>query len=399
MGTNEISRARFLAGAGAVVAAAVVAPVAGGAAAHAVGGAPPGGAGLGGSAQAAGGGAGRAGGSSRLGYRGVCYGVDDGETATTGWTAARMRSDLRAIACDLHASSVSVYGSGVDRLAATAAEAIERGLHVWLQPRLADVPPTDIIDHLAETGRRAERLRRQGARVVLSVGCEFVLFVPGIVPGADVLERVRNLLSGNFDPVVMARRLAAFTARAARTGRSVFHGPLTYGASYDEDVDWSMFDVVSANYYGDRPRRDLAAHLRLGKPVAVTEFGCCTYAGGAADGGMGWNVVDYDKDPPEIIGGLVRSEHDQAGFITGMLDKFEAMGLYAAMVYDFVTPDAPHRRNPRYDLDLASYSIVRAIWDTPADPAPQWHWEPKLAFHALAQRFAAAGAAAGAAAR
>jgi hypothetical protein len=359
MRTRGISRARFLAAAAALMAAPLVAGEPAPAATR-----------------------------RGLTYRGVCYGVDDGETPATGWNATRMRSDLRAIAGDLHATSVSVYGTGVDRLAATAAEAAERGLHVWLQPRLADVAPADILDHLAETGRRAERLRRAGARVVFSVGCEFVLFVPGIVPGADALERVRNLLAGNFDPVVMQRRLTGFTERAARAGRSVFHGPLTYGAAFDEEVDWSMFDLVSANYYGDRPRRDLAPHLRLGKPVAVTEFGCCTYRGAAADGGLGWDVVDYDKDPPEIIGGLVRSERTQARYLTATLEKFESMGLYAALTYDFVTPDAPHRRDPRYDLDLAAYSIVRTIWDTPTDPGPGWHWEPKLAYHALAQRFA-----------
>jgi hypothetical protein len=301
-----------------------------------------------------------------------------------------MRTDLRTIAGDLRATSVSVHGTGPDRLAATATEAADHGLHVWLQPRLADVAPADILDHLAATGRHAERLRRRGARVVLSVGCEFVLFVPGIVPGADVLERIRHLLDGTFDPVVMRRRLAGFTERAARVGRSVFHGPLTYGASYDEEVDWSRFDIVSANYYGADPRRDLAPHQRLGKPVAVTEFGCCTYQGAAADGGMGWNVVDYTKDPPEISRDLVRSERDQARCLTERLDEFEAMGLYAALVYDFVTPDAPHRADPRYDLDLASYSIVRTRWRDPADPARGWHWEPKLAYHALAQRFAAA---------
>jgi hypothetical protein len=357
MKSRGISRAQFLAAAGAVVAA----PLTGGSAS-----ASP---------------------RRQLTHRGVCYGVADGETAETGWTAARMRTDLRAIADDLHATSVSVYGTGAGRLAATAAEAADRGLHVWLQPRLADVPPADILDHLAETGRHAERLRRQGARVILSVGCEFVLFVPGIVPGADALERVRNLLAGTFDPVVMQRRLTAFTARAARVGRSVFHGTLTYGASHDEGVDWSLFDLVSADYYGDRPRRDLAPHLRLGKPVAVTEFGCCTYAGAAADGGMGWDVVDYDQDPPEIRGDLVRSERDQARYLTERLADFESMGLYAAMVYDFVTPDAPHRRDPRYDLDLASYSIVRTLWDTPEQPGPGWRWEPKLAFHALARQF------------
>jgi len=379
MDKREISRARFLTGAGVAVAATVAGPLIGGAGAWAAG------------PQVGGRGA-QAAGKKGLSWRGVCYGVEDGETATTGWSAARMRTDLRAIADDLHASSVSVYGSGVDRLAATATEAAERGLQVWLQPRLADVPPVDILEHLAETGRRAERLRRQGARVVFSVGCEFVLFVPGIVPGDNVLERVQNLLNGNFDPVVLQRRLSGFTERAARTGRSVFKGPLTYGASYDEEVDWSLFDIVSANYYGDRPRRDLAPHLSLGKPLAISEFGCCTYAGAAADGGMGWNVVDYDKDPQEIIGDLVRSEREQARFITRRLAEFESMGLYAALIYDFVTPDAPHRRNPRYDLDLAAYSLVRTIWDTPSDPAPQWHWEPKLAYRAVAQRFAAARA-------
>jgi hypothetical protein len=364
MEIRGISRGRFLAVAGAVLAAPFVA---------------------GGPAQA-----GTASSIQRhLRYRGVCYGVGDGEAPATGWTATRMRADLRAVAVDLHATSVCVYGTGVGRLAATAAEAVDRGLHVWLQPRLADVPPANILDHLAETGRAAERLRCQGARVVLSVGCEFVLFVPGIVPGADVLERVQNLLDGNFDPVVMQRRLADFTQRAARTGRSVFHGPLTYGASYDERVDWSLFDIVSANYYGDRPRRDLAPHQRIGQPVAVTEFGCCTYQGAAADGGMGWNMVDYTKNPPEIVEGLVRSEHSQARFLTQRLDDFESMGLYAALTYEFVSPDAPHRREPRYDLDMASYSIVRTVWHDPADPAGGWHWEPKIAYHALAERFAA----------
>ncbi|GIJ50575.1 hypothetical protein Val02_74610 [Virgisporangium aliadipatigenens] len=354
-----ISRARFLAAAG----AAAVAPIVAAAPAH-------------------------AGGRQRPIRRGVCYAVGDGDVPGTGWMAARMRSDLRSISRDLHANAVSVYGTGPERLAATAAEAAGHGLSVWLQPRQGDVPPADIIDHLAETGRHAERLRRGGARVVLSVGCEFVLFVPGIVPGADVLERVRNLQSGNFDPVVMQRRLAAFTARAARMGRSVFRGPLTYGASYDETVDWSLFDIISANYYGDRPRRDLAPHLRLGKPLAVTEFGCCTYEGAAANGGMGWDVVDYTREPPQIAGNLVRSEQDQARYLTDRLSDFASMDLPAAFVYDFVSPGAPHRRNPRYDLDLASYSIVRTIWADDTDPANGWRWEPKVAFDALARQFA-----------
>ncbi|CAM5745759.1 hypothetical protein STAFG_4253 [Streptomyces afghaniensis 772] len=46
------------------------------------------------------------------------------------------------------------------------------------------------------------------------------------------------------------------------------------------------------------------------------------------------------------------------------------MGLYAAMILEFISADAPHR---------------------PDDPASGWHWEPKEAFHAVARRYGAAG--------
>ncbi|MEU4170826.1 abortive phage infection protein [Streptomyces sp. NPDC026665] len=330
---------------------------------------------------------------SGLTYRGVVYEVGAGETPATAWNIRDMRTDLRAIACDLHANSVKVTGDGVGRLAATATEAAERGLNVWLEPTLGDVPEREILDHLAETGRHAERLRRQGAGVHLSVGCEFVLYVPGIVPGANVQERVENLLKGDFDPALMARRLRRFTARAAKVGRSVFHGRLTYAAAQDEDVDWRLFDLVGIDYYSffRRPSdhlRELAAYRRFGKPVAVMEFGCCTFEGAPERGGMGWDVVDYTKQPPEIKAGLVRSERAQAAYLTDVLAAFEAMGLYSAMAYTFVTRDAPHSpQDPRHDLDMASYSIVKTIENRPGDPDAGVRWEPKESFHALARQY------------
>ncbi|WP_055414010.1 MULTISPECIES: hypothetical protein [Streptomyces] len=365
-----ISRARFLAGAGAVGAAAASGALLTPSRAEAASRRGPGG----------------------LTYRGVGYEVIEGDTPATSWNATRMRKDIRVIKNDLHATSVSVFGSGVDRLKATSSEAAERGLHVWLQPRLADVSHQEILDHLAETGRHAERLRRQGARVHLSVGCEFWLFVPGIVPGDNTLERIQNILSGNYDPEKMARRLGEFTARAAKVGRSVFKGRMTYGAAQDEEVDWNLFDMVSVDYYSYFPNRadyvrELTPFLRWNKPVVISEFGTCTFKGAPEQGGMGWSVIDYDKEPPEIIGDLARSERSQAAYLTDLLAVFESMNLYAAVAYQFVAPDNPHRTNPRYDLDLASYGIVKPIWKTFDDPTPNWHWEPKEAFHALAQHY------------
>ncbi|SOE06945.1 abortive phage infection protein [Streptomyces sp. Ag109_G2-15] len=329
-----------------------------------------------------------------LGHRGVVYTVGAGGTPATGFRTARMRRDIRAIRDELHADTVDVTGDGVERLTATAAEAAERGLHVWLQPTLGDVPEPDILDHLAETGRFAERLRRQGASVDLSVGCEFWLFVPGIVPGDTVLERVQNLLDGNVDPVRMQRRLDRFTAKAAAVGRSVFHGRLSYAAAQDDVVDWRLFDIVGIDYYSYFPRRadyvrELRRYLRWGKPLAITEFGTCAYVGAPETRGMGWNIVDHDKDPEEIKGDPVRSERTQAAYLMRLLDVFSSLDLYAAMAFEFVTLDAPHRPgDPRHDLDLASYAITRTVEDRPYDPASPRHWEPKEAFHALARRYA-----------
>jgi hypothetical protein len=344
---------------------------------------------------------GRAMAASPLGltYRGVGYQVQDGETPHTGWNATRMRADMRAIAEDLHASSVSAFGDGVERLTATASEAVEHGLHVWVQPRLGDATERETLDHLAAVGEQAEQLRRQGANVELSVGAEFFLFVEGIVPGAHVLERVERMLDGRFDPVRTQRRLDRFIARAATVGRSVFGGTLSYGAAYGDKVDWNLFDVVSANYYSSLPRRagyvrELERLRRWGKPVAITEFGTCTYKGAPRRGGLGWKVVDYEQQPPRIATDLVRSERTQAVYITRLLDIFEAMRLRSATIYNFVSPDDPHRRNPRYDLDLASYGIVKPIWKTRDRPTADWHWEPKEAFHAVARHYARAKSAA-----
>jgi hypothetical protein len=376
-GTKGINRAQFLAGAAAVGLAGAVLPT--------------------GRAGAVGGG-GSQGGASRGGLtrRGVVYTLGEGETPATAFSTARMREEIRSVRDDLHADTVDVTGDGVERLTATAAEVAERGMHVWLQPTLTDHSQKDTLEHLAECGRFAERLRRQGASVEFSVGCEFWLLVPGIVPGADVMERIRNLMSGNVDWEQMQRRLDEFTAKAARVGRSVFRGRLSYAAAQDDKVDWNLFDVIGIDYYSyHRDRRqyvkELKRYLRWGKPVAITEFGACAYVGAPEAGGMGWDIVDYDKNPPEIKGDLVRSERVQAAYLTDLLDVFESMNLYAAMAFEFLTADAPHHpHDPRHDLDLASYGITKAVRDRPDDPDSPWRREPKEAFHALAQRYARA---------
>jgi hypothetical protein len=80
--------------------------------------------------------------------------------------------------------------------------------------------------------------------------------------------------------------LNAFLAEANDCVRRVFGGSVTNVSVPLETVDWSRFDFVSADLYRDARIRDeftgiVARYLAHGRPVAITEFGCCTYRGTA----------------------------------------------------------------------------------------------------------------------
>jgi hypothetical protein len=337
--------------------------------------------------------------SHGLAWRGVCY--DTGTTydpATPGltrevWDPVQIAGEIGAVRHGLHCNAITVLGSDVERLATSAALALRLGLRTLIQPRLFDFPQGEVLDHLARTARTAERLRRRHRRpgVVLVVGCEAVLFTPGIVPGNGFYERVEYLTEHPEELPAILARLDAFLDKAVTVARRNFHGPITYGAAAGlEDVDWSRFDLVGLDYYDYHPttaehRLALATYRRWNKPIMILEFGCCTFTGAAEAGGMGWDVIDYTKDPPEIPDGVVRDEAEQARHLVRMLGVFDDLGLYGASIYNFISPDMPHSPVRRYDLDIASYSLVETIREEFADPASPYHWRPKQSFHAVAR--------------
>lgn len=330
-----------------------------------------------------------------LTYRGVTYdtGTDHfGSLTRPVWTDALMTGDVRAIDERMRCNSVSVFGTEVGRLVATSTAALERGLQVSIQPRLYDRPQAEILDHLARTARAAERLRiGYGPEVVLIIGCEYILFTPGIVPGENFLDRIRFLTEETYDFAVILGRLNAFIGQAVAVARRHFHGRITYGAAAGlEQINWNLFDVVGLDYYSyHRKRSDHTAELlpyrRWNKPIMILEFGCSTYRGAAERGGMGWDIIDWEKPVPEIIGNPVRSEREQADHIANMLEVFEHQGFLGASAYTFISPDSPHSPIPRYDLDMASFGLVKVIRRDHADPASPYRWEPKLSFHAVAR--------------
>ena len=301
-----------------------------------------------------------------------------------------MRGEIRAIRDRLNANWISVYGSDVGRLAETAEEALRRGMKVSLQPRAFDEPQAAGLDQLRQTAVQAERLRRRYApEMILVIGCEFMLFTPGIVPGANFFERVEYLTKGEFDMAELQRKLRVYVAKAVKVARSNFHGRITYGAASDlEQIDWSLFDIVGLDYYSyheDRAghTKELAPFRRWNKPIMILEFGCCTFTGAPELGGMGWEIVDFEKDPPEIKPGYFRDEAEQARHLRTMLEVFTDEGFLGASPYTFISPDAPHRKERKYDEDIAAFSLCKVIRDRSNDPGSPYRWEPKKSFDAV----------------
>lgn len=332
-----------------------------------------------------------------LRHRGINYdtGINyaAGSLSRPGWDAAAVGRDLDTIAGTLHCTAVNVFGSDLDRVASCARMAAERGLDVWIQPRLIDRPPAEVLDHLQRAAEIAERLRRSGATVLLHVGCELSVFLPGVVPGADYPERIARLIEDG-PSAEQNRRLNDHLAQARSRARAAFGGPVGYAAGEWEAVDWSGFDVVGMNLYREDANaahyvdtlRGLRAH---GRPAVVTEFGCCAYAGADSAGGAGHELVDFDTDPPTVDPAIPRDEALQAAHLAEMIELYRREDLDGCFVYAFSEPTNPYSDDPRHDLDKASYGVVRTLRDPAGTGA---RWEPKAAFTQLARSYGALAA-------
>ncbi|HEX5598553.1 MAG TPA: hypothetical protein VFX61_21420 [Micromonosporaceae bacterium] len=145
---------------------------------------------------------------------------------------------------------------------------------------------------------------------------------------------------------------------------------------------------VSADQFADGVRNLVAQ----GKPVAITEFGAASYRGADDRGARGLEIVEHDEDtrvPIRLDGEYVRDEAGQAAYLRELLEAFEAGGIDSAFVFTFALYDYPHRPDgdPRNDLDLASYGIVKVFDDRHGDTYPDMPWEPKAAFTAIAEHY------------
>lgn len=297
-----------------------------------------------------------------------------------------VRHDMQAIS-ELGANAVRIEGQEIDRLIVATRAAHDAGLSVFLSPWKMDAGFRETLEYVSTCAAAAEQLRSEGAEIVFIVGCEYTIFSDGIYPGSGVYERgawaYRKLRDGGGeregggwpdspeglpDPFPeKATQLNGVLAALAEASRQSFDGPITYSAAIFEDVDWSIFDMVGVNYYREtQTDEEYVAGLdyfrQWGKPIAIPEFGCCTYKGAAARGGRGFLVLQGTTEDGVGLfeGGVVptRDETEQADYIERQFRLFAKADVSAAFVFVFAYSPYPTGEGAK-DLDLASYSMVK----------------------------------------
>lgn len=328
-----------------------------------------------------------------MNIRGINYDVGTeyrrGESSRALWSPSDVVRDLRVIRDELSCTSVNLYGTSPGRLHEGARLAIGEGLGVSLQLRSIDGSREDMLACVRDAAGVAAQL---SGDVTLNVGCEATLFTRGFIPGRTFRRRIRNLILMLPLLSFVNARLNRHLAEAARIARDHFTGPVTYSAGVWETVDWTPFDLVGVNLYRDRwNERTYAADLRglasHGKPVVITEFGCAAFEGAGRRGGGAWMAVDFDAAPQVVKPGYRRDEMVQANLLGELLDLFVDAGIHGAYVFDFMQPAFPHAADPRADLDMAAYGLVKIHPIEPGDTSIVW--ERKAGFDAVATRYQA----------
>ncbi|WP_405803281.1 hypothetical protein [Streptomyces sp. NBC_01187] len=331
--------------------------------------------------------------------RGISYDtgfVRNGASSRKLFDPETVRRELRIIRDDLRCDAVRVMGGDPERVELAAGYAADLGLEVWFSPYPLELTAEEMLELFADCAERAERLRQRGAEVVFVAGAELSLMDKGFLPGESTEERVALL--SRTDSVrehigEVGVRVNEFLGKAVALVRERFGGKVTYAAVPFERVDWAPFDIVSLDLYRSAETADRFAEgvhdlTARGKPVAITEFGSAGYHGAGERGAHGLEIVEYDEDasPLRLKGEYARDEAGQAAYLRELLEAFDAGGIDSTFVFTFALYDHVHRPDgdPRDDLDLASYGIVKVFEDRLGTTYPDMPWEPKAAFTALA---------------
>ena len=305
--------------------------------------------------------------------------------------------EMQIIKNDLHCNAVRITGGDADRLETTAKLAAGTGLQIWYCPFTCNLTEEELQHFLVDAAERAERIRGMGAEVVFLTGSEITFFTKGFFSDDEINDRVELFKDpGKLREKIPEVRvkLNAFLSEIVPLVRKKFHGKISYASIPFEGVDWMLFDIISTDgayrTAATKPffQKSIRSLVSQGKPVAITEFGCGTFTGAgdkAAD--SVWLIDWVDGKPHKLSGSFVRDEKEQASYILELLQIFDAEKVEAVFVTSFAAYSLPHREDPIYDLDMASYGVVKVYEDKFGETYPDLRWEPKESFYALAEYY------------
>lgn len=335
-------------------------------------------------------------------YKGINY--DTGTRTLTGRVTREIfdltvvSKEIAIIKNELHCNAIRISGFDIERVVKTAEIALKEGLTVWFSPCLQYENPENVLKYIIQSAMAAEKLRAEFSHVIFVAGCELTLFASGFVKGDTGEQRIKNL----FRPRSLVKnmlginrsyntRLNEFLINAVVEIRKRFKGQITYASGTWEKVDWNLFDIIGIDHYRASYNKssyvkEMEGYKKFGKPLSIMEFGCCTYKGADDKGAMGWAIVDWKKDRPTLKGNYIRDEGVQASYLKELLDIFETQQAFAAFVFTFTMGNYIYNEQAHYDLDMASYGIVRAVGinKTGYRGLP---WIPKQAFFEVANYY------------
>ena len=335
--------------------------------------------------------------------RGINYDIGTpfrkGELSRPDFDELVVKREIEIIKNDLHCNVIRISGFDIQRLTQTAEFALEQGLQVWLSPAYIDATTEEATSYLVECAIAAEKLRIKYQNLTFIVGCEYSLFLKGFVKGDTIYQRMETM----FSPWGMVlnllglrshvyKNLNRFLRDATTKIRAHFGGQLTYASGTWEKINWDLFDVIGLDHYRASYNKafylkQLQGYYKFKKPIAVLEFGCCTYKGADEKGPMGWAITEIINGKRVIKGNYIRDESVQANYITDLLDILNQEELLGAFVFNFSNPAYKYNSDPALDLDLASFGIVKPLEDIKDGSYKGLPWVPKEAFYRLSNYY------------
>ena len=301
--------------------------------------------------------------------------------------------DMDAIKNKLNCNSVRIYGKEPKSLIFAAEIALQYDLNVWLSPRLISENVENTLSYLKDIAAEFEllRLKYPNQELVFIIGGELTIDMDCFIQGDTLHERVTKLAKPLFfiknalgiKPPYQ-KSFNQFLKAAASVVKKEFSGKLTYASAMWENVDWTDFDYISMNLYKASFNKSFYNQLLKklvvkGKPVIITEFGCCTYNGADQKGPTGYFVLDFTKTPPVFKEKCIRNEKVQADYILDLLTIYDKERITGAFVFDFYSQSHAYSDNPENDYDMASFSITRSMGNN--------KWEPKESFLRIGEYF------------